>query len=74
MSVLMRIDVAATPAIVSGHGRSSAAWKNPVIAKMKNSGFLDISSGREDEQADEVDEHPARCCSRRGSGARVNIA
>ena len=44
MIVLMRMEVAATPATVSGHGRRSAAWKKPVIAKMKNIGFRDIST------------------------------
>ena len=42
-SVLIEIDVAATPTIVRANGRSTAAWKNPVIAKMKNSGFLVIN-------------------------------
>ena len=36
MSVLTRIDVAATPTTASGNGRSTVAWKNPVIRKMKN--------------------------------------
>ena len=40
-------------------GRSTAAWKKPVIAKMKNIGLRVISSVAEREQADEVDDHPA---------------
>ena len=35
ITVLTRTDVAKTPAMMTGHGRSTVAWKNPVIRKMK---------------------------------------
>ena len=35
ITVLTRTDVANTPPMRTGHGRSSMAWKNPVIRKMK---------------------------------------
>ena len=44
MTVLIRIDVAATPTTISAIGRSKAAWKNPLMAKMKNIGLRAISS------------------------------
>ena len=67
MSVLIRIDVAATPATASGHGRSTEAWKNPVIMKMKNSGLREHQHRRERQQADEVDRPSAPRWSRRAS-------
>ena len=35
-TVLTMTDVAKMPAISTGHGRRTVAWKNPVIRKMKN--------------------------------------
>ena len=35
ITVLMMTEVAKTPRMTSGHGRSTDAWKNPVIRKMK---------------------------------------
>ena len=66
--VLIAIDVAATPAIVRANGRSTAAWKNPVIAKMKNIGFRVISTDASTIRPDEVDEHPGALL---GAGLRA---
>ena len=70
ITVLTRTDVAKTPAMRSGHGRSTMAWKNPVIRKMKNRYSRTASS-------DAIASRPTKYtiiragCALRGRGARV---
>ncbi len=44
MTVLTRTDVAKTPAKTTGHGRSTDAWKNPVIRNRKKMYSRDASA------------------------------
>ena len=70
ITVLTRTDVAKTPTMTSAHGRSTVAWKNPVIRKMKKR-YSRMAS------ADAITSRPTKYtiirarCAWRGRGARV---
>ena len=72
ITVLTRTDVAKTPPMSSGHGRSTVAWKKPVIMKMKNRVSRVSEHRRDDQEPDEVDDHPNRM-GLFGRGGRVYI-
>ncbi len=70
ITVLTRTEVAKTPTMTSGHGRSTVAWKNPVIMKMKKR-YSRVAS------TDAITSRPMKYtiirtrCAWRGFGARV---